>query len=83
MVLIDSRGRKAETESERDTKFVQDVEAAGFPWYWYSGRGMYGRKCPAVSTDGFDRTEEDIIRATTVRGLKRDSMGYDLVVYTG
>lgn len=80
--FTDQNGRTHETDRERDIAFIKDMEEAGIEWDWYSGRGMYGRQCPSVTTsDGV--SDEDIIRATQVRGLRRDNMGYDTVLYTG
>ena len=53
---------------------------------------MFGRECPCACTrqgrevDGEWQegvSEEDIIRATTVKGLRRDNMGLGMVLYTG
>ena len=38
--------------SENQSKFVADAEEAGLEVYSYSGRSMYGKKCPAVTVDG-------------------------------
>ena len=32
--------------------FVAEAEEAGLEVYSYSGRGMYGKECPAVTVDG-------------------------------
>lgn len=82
MILIDSKGCESETEDIRAIEFVRDMDLYCIPWVWYSGRGMYGRYCPAVYTND-TVSYEDVIRATEVSGLRRDSMGYNHVVYTG
>jgi len=45
----------------------------------YSGRGMYGRVCPAVRT----KNPDDFIAEMGMKGLKVDQMGLGYVVYTG
>lgn len=45
----------------------------------YSGRGMFGRKCPAVVVDNY----LDFIAEIGIKGLKVDNMGLQWVVYTG
>lgn len=43
----------------------------------YSGRGMYGKTCPAVIVDSV----EDTIADLGMRGLRTDNMGMSYVVY--
>jgi hypothetical protein len=38
--------------SENQKKFVRAAKKAGLEVYSYSGRFMYGKKCPAVTVDG-------------------------------
>lgn len=81
-ILVSTDGEKDEvaTANDRYIKFAKDMEKAGIPWRSYSGRGMYGEKCPAVVTSD-EVSQEMVIRATTVTGLRTDTMGYELVVY--
>jgi hypothetical protein len=62
------------TLSENQKKFVRAAKRAGLEVFQYSGRGMFGRKCPAVS---LDRGERFATRATT----RTDSLGMGTVVY--
>ena len=82
MEFTDKNGNKFVTEKPREIQFINDMEAAGIPWRTYSGRGMFGAECPGAVTDE-DVTEEDIIRATEVKGLRTDSMGRWTIKYTG
>lgn len=61
-------------ELTREQKaFVKKAEKEGFEVkYSYSGRFMYGRKCPAVYCDAGE---------FGYRGAKVDSMGRGIVVY--
>lgn len=46
----------------------------------YSGRGMYGKCCPAITTDDYiDCIEE--VASRGVRGARIDNMGRSYVVY--
>ena len=82
MEFTDKDGNVITDSNKRDMKFIEDMNAANIEWRTYSGRAMYGRVCPGVTTSD-DVSEEDIIRATTVKGLKRDNMGRRVIVYTG
>lgn len=56
-------------------RFVKKAESEGYKVnYDYSGRGMYGRKCPSIIIKRF---EEDFI----FRNSSSDSMGLDKVIY--
>jgi hypothetical protein len=85
----DKYEEKFTTSAEREIKFIEAMEAAGIPWLVYSGRGMFGRKCPSAYTsrsDGEEVYEDDIILAAGNAGVKRlarDSMGLGTVLYTG
>lgn len=83
LISTDGEDEERETDNPRYIAFAKDMTKAGIPWRWYSGRFMYGMACPASVTDAPDITEEDIIRATKVRGLKQDTLGKDTVVYPG
>lgn len=62
-------------------RFVEDMLAAGLPVQHYNGRWYYSG--PAVVTDRENGpTENEVYRATTV-SLRRDSMGFDTVLYPG
>jgi hypothetical protein len=79
-----SDGKPFTTNKPKEVQFISGMEAAGIPWRLYSGRNMFGRECPAVSVQpGGEFTAEDVIRATTVSGLKTDSLGKGSILYTG
>ena len=60
-------------------KFIKDMREAGIPVRSYSGRGRYGKGCPAARTDDeFD--EQTIMRATKVK-LCRDNLGRRYILY--
>lgn len=62
-------------------QFIDDMEAADIPVRAYSGRGMFGAECPAVTCGrNTDHSEHDVYRATEV-GLLKDSMGLGVVLY--
>lgn len=76
-------GEEFTTNNKRYIAFICDMEGKGFAWRTYSGRGMYGKLCPAMVTSRRDGiSEQDIHRATRIR-LKRDDMGLDTVLYVG
>lgn len=84
----DSLGEEFKTSKAREINFIEAMEEAGIPWYVYSGRGMFGRRCPSANTSsrGSGIYEDDIIIAAGNRGVKRlakDNMGLDMVLYTG
>jgi hypothetical protein len=61
--------------SEKQVRFCVEAEEQGCDIdFNYSGRGMFGRKCPAVITD------EDTEFNPTMR-VQRDSMGTGAVIY--
>jgi hypothetical protein len=60
--------------SENQKQFVRDAEAQGHEVrYDYSGRGMYGRQCPAVVCAPGE--------FGTKAAISRDNMGLDMVFY--
>lgn len=60
----------------RQIEFVKAAEAQGFEVdYTYSGRGMYGRRCPAV------RLGRDEQGAFGFRGASLDGLGLGSVIY--
>ena len=60
--------------TEKQKAFVRAVEAEGLEvYYTYSGRGMFGRQCPAVNLDGGE--------SFGFRGSSQDSMGLGTVIY--
>jgi|GEM_PF-4675745 len=62
--------------SKNQQQFVDDAEEQFFKVdYMYSGRGMYGRRCPAVIE------ERGEARLNTTARISEDSMGLDRVVY--
>ena len=63
------------TLSVNQTLFVREVERQGHEVYFnYSGRGMFGRTCPAVNVD----TPHEIFISEIVTW---DQMGLGFVVY--
>ena len=61
--------------SENQARFVADAEDSGLEVdFWYSGRGMYGKYCPAVKV----AQANDIATKANVR---EDSLGRGVVVY--
>jgi len=85
MKFKDKSGWEDEVTDKRTIQFINDMQKAGIGWRWYSGRGMYGQKTAGVScgcgSDPVD--EEDVIRATKVKGLSHDSMGRGTILYVG
>lgn len=67
-------------QNPKNKQFVEDMEAAGYIVREYSGRGMFGRVCPAVSCKR--RDEQAVIRATSGK-VMFDNLGMDLIAYTG
>lgn len=60
--------------TDQQKRFVKKAKAEGFtPYYDYSGRGMFGRKCPAVNIDH----PQDF----SFKGASQDNMGLGIVVY--
>ena len=60
--------------SKNQEAFIRAAKRAGLDVFAYSGRGMYGDKCPAVSV----RSAHDFKTRATV---STDSLGMDVVVY--
>ncbi len=60
--------------SENQQKFVDDAEEQGLEVRRYSGRGMFGRECPAITVDYIGEF------ATKAR-TRSDSMGLGIVIY--
>jgi hypothetical protein len=69
----------SETKEEKFTRICKDE--LGLEVRPYSGRGMYGRSCPAVEVDD-EEGYQDLIIATGMR-LKIDNLGLGYIVYTG
>lgn len=63
-----------------NTKFIDDMESMGIPVRDYSGRFMFGKKCPGVVVSPYDINL--IIRNTKVN-LRQDDMGLNVILYTG
>lgn len=62
--------------SKTQAAFVRKAEKEGFEIeYGYSGRFMYGRKCPAVYLG------HDEVGAFGFRGAKKDNLGLGEVIY--
>ncbi len=68
---------KSKTElSAKQKKFVKECEKAGLKvYYTYSGRGMFGRTCPAVNLDHASEFPSNPAK------YSMDSMGLGVVVY--
>lgn len=67
-------------QNPKNKQFVEDMEAAGYIAQPYSGRGMFGRACPAIVCK---RSEmQSAMRCTDVK-VMTDCMGMDMVLYTG
>lgn len=68
-------------DNKRYLQFIDDMVRAGIHVRDYSGRGMYGKRCPAASTsDKRGVSLQDIMGATKVK-LTTDSMGLGVVCY--
>jgi len=63
----------------KEKKFKEKAESLGYTVRTYSGRGMFGRSCPAVTVDN----PNDFIAEIGMKGLKIDNMGRSYIVYTG
>lgn len=64
----------------KEEKFIKKAKKLGYKVREdYSGRWMFGRKCPAVVVDNVN----DFIAEIGMKGLKWDNMGLMFVVYTG
>lgn len=64
---------------KKEKKFRQKAESLGYKVREYSGRGMFGRECPAVTVEN----PSDFIAEMGMKGLLTDNMGLKYVVYTG
>lgn len=64
---------------ELEEKFRKKAEKLGYKVQDYSGRFMFGRKCPSVTVDN----PMDFIAEIGLKGLKVDNMGFQYIVYTG
>lgn len=81
--VIDTDAQKKEFEkaagyklSDNQIQFCQEAEDEGFDIdYTYSGRGMYGSKCPAVRIGKDDDEFKSSARTQT------DGMGMGIVIY--
>jgi len=62
------------TLTDNQKLFIRAAKRAGLDVYSYSGRGMYGDKCPAV-------TVSHAAAFKTRAKVSTDSMGKDVVVY--
>ena len=61
-------------QTKAQKAFIRKAKKEGFEIeYGYSGRFMYGRKCPAVYLDRYEEFE--------YRGARHDDMGLGTVVY--
>ena len=73
--IDEPKSKDHENLSDNQRQFVEDAMAQGFEVnYDYSGRGMFGRRCPAISLDRY--TEFD-----TSADFSRDSLGMGKVYY--
>jgi len=63
---------------KRHAQFARAMRRKGYDVHTYSGRGMYGAICPAVTVN--PTLETDVRKATRLK-LTRDSMGLDIVLY--
>lgn len=62
------------TLSKNQATFVRQAEDQGLEVYSYSGRGMYGAICPAVTVAGAGDFN-------TTAAYAQDSMGMSIVLY--
>jgi hypothetical protein len=69
----------AVSRNEREIKFIENALELGYEVDDYSGRGMFGKKCPSVVVEN----PNDFIAEMGMKGLKVDNMGLKYVVYTG
>lgn len=79
--FTDCDGATIATDDPIHEQFIKDMDAANIPWRTYSGRGMFGGRCPSVYTSR-DTDEADVYRATKLL-LHTDAMGLGRVLYTG
>lgn len=71
------RGYKMVRET-KESLFRKKAQKFGYEVKDYSGRGMFGRRCPSVIVDDY----LDFIAEIGMKGLKVDNMGLRYVVYT-
>lgn len=60
--------------SENQKRFVEDAMSQGYEVYDYSGRGMFGETCPAITVECLDDLK-------TTANYYTDNMGLDYVLY--
>jgi hypothetical protein len=72
---------------------IEFLEEAGLDPYPYSGRGMYGKQCVAVTVTSFGRLFADVLLSVEstganveelselFEGMRYDNMGHDYVFY--
>jgi len=60
--------------SDNQKQFTKDAGEQGYDVWQYSGRRMYGEKCPAVSVD-------DHYQFNTKARVKWETLGLGYVVY--
>lgn len=60
--------------STNQDKFIEDAQNQGYEVYDYSGRGMFGDTCPAITVD-------DPQDFKTNAGYYTDNMGLGYVLY--
>ena len=71
------QGIESRMLSDNQDRFVQDALAMGLEVnYDYSGRGMEGRTCPAVTVGQYENFDSDTDH-------NKDSMGMGTVYYAG
>ena len=69
------KGNSNQDLSKNQQKFVRDAEEQDLDvYYTYSGRGMYGKTCPAVNVD---KPNDIATKAKT----NMDNMGRGFVIY--
>jgi hypothetical protein len=64
---------------KKEQMFKRRAEKLGYKVEEYSGRCMFGRKCPGVTVDN----PNDFIAEMRMTGLRIDNMGLKYIVYTG
>ena len=62
--------------SDNQKKFVASARRQKLVMREYSGRGMFGRVCPAVVVSPYDTT-----KFAKALNVSRDNMGRDMVIY--
>lgn len=69
-----------EYKLKTNIKFIEDMLDAGYNIRDYSGRFMFGKHCPGVVVSPYDI--DCVMRSTKIK-LRQDSMGLDVILYTG